>query len=338
MTAAAREREVGLLVVGLPVRPEDGTDSPFAARVRNFARRLAEAFRPAGRAPRRGADLALGGGGAPRGRLLPGSPPGGPGRGGGRRDPPRLALLAARRERGVSRSLRRWIGRLAALAAAGVLAFAAGLLLVRSPFKGYTGDSAVVEIPFGTSTRAILETLERERIVRSRHLAVRRAAGRLPRAEPEGGRIPLRRAEDDRGGPPDPGRGEGRHLPGDDSRGADGRRDLRPRRRGRAGDEGRARRPLRAARALRRGAGRGAEPRGIPRSRHVPLHPVAGSARDRLDPRERFPALASRSLRGARPRARADAPRGGHPRLPRREGDRRRGRSARSSPPSTTTA
>ena len=42
VTAAAREREVGLLVVGLPVRPEDGTDSPFAARVRSFARRLAE--------------------------------------------------------------------------------------------------------------------------------------------------------------------------------------------------------------------------------------------------------------------------------------------------------
>ena len=42
VTAAAREREVGLLVVGLPVRPEDGTDSPFAARARNFARRLAE--------------------------------------------------------------------------------------------------------------------------------------------------------------------------------------------------------------------------------------------------------------------------------------------------------
>ena len=43
VTAAALEREVGLFVVGLPVRPEDGGDSPFAARVRNFARRLAEA-------------------------------------------------------------------------------------------------------------------------------------------------------------------------------------------------------------------------------------------------------------------------------------------------------
>ena len=71
----------------------------------------------------------------------------------------------------MSRSLRRWAGRLGALAAVGGLAFAAGLLVVRSPFKGYTGDSTVVEIPFGTSTRAILETLDRERIVRSRHLA-----------------------------------------------------------------------------------------------------------------------------------------------------------------------
>lgn len=43
VTAAAREREVELFVVGLPVRPDDGTDSPFAARVRNFARRLGEA-------------------------------------------------------------------------------------------------------------------------------------------------------------------------------------------------------------------------------------------------------------------------------------------------------
>lgn len=43
VTAAAREREVELLVVGLPVRPADGADSPFAARARNFARRLAEA-------------------------------------------------------------------------------------------------------------------------------------------------------------------------------------------------------------------------------------------------------------------------------------------------------
>lgn len=42
VTAAAREREVERLVVGLPVRPEDGGDSPFAVRVRNFARTLAK--------------------------------------------------------------------------------------------------------------------------------------------------------------------------------------------------------------------------------------------------------------------------------------------------------
>lgn len=42
VTSAAREREVGLFVVGLPVSPEDGRDSAFAARARNFARRLAE--------------------------------------------------------------------------------------------------------------------------------------------------------------------------------------------------------------------------------------------------------------------------------------------------------
>jgi UPF0755 protein len=71
----------------------------------------------------------------------------------------------------VSPGLKRWARRLAALAIAGLLAFAAGFLLVRSPYKGYAGDSAVVEIPFGTSTRAILESLERERVVRSRHLA-----------------------------------------------------------------------------------------------------------------------------------------------------------------------
>ena len=71
----------------------------------------------------------------------------------------------------MSRNHRRWAVRLAALVAIGATAFALGLLLIRSPFKGYAGDSAVVEIPSGTSTHAILETLERERIVRSRHLA-----------------------------------------------------------------------------------------------------------------------------------------------------------------------
>lgn len=42
VAAAAREREVERLVVGLPIRLEGGGDSPFAARARNFARRLAE--------------------------------------------------------------------------------------------------------------------------------------------------------------------------------------------------------------------------------------------------------------------------------------------------------
>lgn len=43
VAAAAREREVGLLVVGLPVRADGGGESPFAARARSFARKLAEA-------------------------------------------------------------------------------------------------------------------------------------------------------------------------------------------------------------------------------------------------------------------------------------------------------
>ena len=40
---AAREREVERLVVGLPVRPGTGEESPFASRARSFARKLAEA-------------------------------------------------------------------------------------------------------------------------------------------------------------------------------------------------------------------------------------------------------------------------------------------------------
>jgi len=71
----------------------------------------------------------------------------------------------------VSGALRRWAVRLTALAAVAALAFALGLFLVRSPFKGYPGDSAVVEIPSGTPAHAILAALEREGIVRSRHLA-----------------------------------------------------------------------------------------------------------------------------------------------------------------------
>jgi UPF0755 protein len=71
----------------------------------------------------------------------------------------------------VSRRLRWWGGRLFLLAVAGTLAWAAALFAIRSPWKGYGGDSARIEIPPGTSTRSILETLERERVVRSRHLA-----------------------------------------------------------------------------------------------------------------------------------------------------------------------
>ena len=67
--------------------------------------------------------------------------------------------------------LRSWIGLFFLLAAAGYLAWAAALFAIRSPWKGYEGESARVEIPPGTSTRAILETLEREKVVRSRHLA-----------------------------------------------------------------------------------------------------------------------------------------------------------------------
>ena len=43
VAAAAREREVVRLVVGLPVRLDGGGDSSFAARARSFARKLAEA-------------------------------------------------------------------------------------------------------------------------------------------------------------------------------------------------------------------------------------------------------------------------------------------------------
>jgi len=41
VAAAARERDVELFVVGLPVRPDGGGEGPFAARARSFARRLA---------------------------------------------------------------------------------------------------------------------------------------------------------------------------------------------------------------------------------------------------------------------------------------------------------
>ena len=42
VVAAAREREAGRLLVGLPVRPDGGGEGPFAARARSFARKLAE--------------------------------------------------------------------------------------------------------------------------------------------------------------------------------------------------------------------------------------------------------------------------------------------------------
>lgn len=43
IAAAAREREVERIVVGLPVRADGAGESAFAARARGFARKLAEA-------------------------------------------------------------------------------------------------------------------------------------------------------------------------------------------------------------------------------------------------------------------------------------------------------
>ncbi len=40
VVAAAREREVERIVVGVPLRPGDEGESPFAARARSFARKL----------------------------------------------------------------------------------------------------------------------------------------------------------------------------------------------------------------------------------------------------------------------------------------------------------
>lgn len=67
--------------------------------------------------------------------------------------------------------VRRRAGGLLLLLAAGALAAGGGLSLARSPFKGYAGEAAVVEIRPGTSTRAILATLEGKGVVRSRLLA-----------------------------------------------------------------------------------------------------------------------------------------------------------------------
>jgi len=43
VAVAAREREAALLVVGLPVRPEGGGESPVSARARGFAKKLGAA-------------------------------------------------------------------------------------------------------------------------------------------------------------------------------------------------------------------------------------------------------------------------------------------------------
>jgi UPF0755 protein len=71
----------------------------------------------------------------------------------------------------VSRRLRRRAGFLLLVLAVGFLAWAAALVAIRAPYRGYAGESATVDIPAGTSTRAILRTLEREGVVRNRHLA-----------------------------------------------------------------------------------------------------------------------------------------------------------------------
>lgn len=71
----------------------------------------------------------------------------------------------------MSRTLRRPVRLIAALLAVALLAGGGALLLTRTPYKGYAGDSAVVELPSGTTTKAILAALEREGVVRSRHLA-----------------------------------------------------------------------------------------------------------------------------------------------------------------------
>lgn len=55
--------------------------------------------------------------------------------------------------------------------AAGVLVVGAVVALVEAPWKGYPGESVVVEIASGTSSRAILARLADEGVVRSRLLA-----------------------------------------------------------------------------------------------------------------------------------------------------------------------
>lgn len=70
----------------------------------------------------------------------------------------------------MSRRVRVWAG-LLLVVAAGFVGWAATLSAIRSPYRGYAAGSATVEIPVGTSTRAILRTLEREGVVRSRYVA-----------------------------------------------------------------------------------------------------------------------------------------------------------------------
>lgn len=71
----------------------------------------------------------------------------------------------------MSGKVRRRAGAAALLLALALLAGGGALVLVRTPYKGYAGDSAVLELPPGTTTKAILASLEREGVVRSRHLA-----------------------------------------------------------------------------------------------------------------------------------------------------------------------
>lgn len=71
----------------------------------------------------------------------------------------------------MKRFVRRSLALLLLLASLALAGAGAALLLARSPFQGYPGDAVVVEFPSGTSVRAILATLEREGVVRNRHLA-----------------------------------------------------------------------------------------------------------------------------------------------------------------------
>lgn len=71
----------------------------------------------------------------------------------------------------MTRPIRRLAGALGLLLAVVLLAAGGSLLVAKVPYKGYPGEAAVVELPSGTTTKAILATLEREGVVRSRHLA-----------------------------------------------------------------------------------------------------------------------------------------------------------------------